>query len=85
MDNYCDVNEYDVLLEIFRFIRDYSTSTYTLPNVCKKLTQYLRDSGYQTIVSDDTHRDYKILQVEAHQYKIIRLKDWLTYDVQLIA
>ena len=40
------MNEYDVLLEIFRFIRDYATNTYTLPDVCRRLIRYMQSSGY---------------------------------------
>lgn len=77
------INEYDVLLEIFSFVRGYSTSTYSLPSVLKKLIQYMKDGGYKVQVVDDTHRDYKIIQVETQRYKLIRFKDWCTYDVQM--
>ena len=77
------INEYDVLFEIFRFIRNYSTSTYSLPHVLKELIQYMNDGGYQTQVIDDTHMDYKIIQVETQRYKLVRFKDWCTYDVQM--
>lgn len=77
------INEYDVLLEIFSFVRCYSTSTYSLPSVLKKLIQYMKDGGYKIQIIDDTHMDYKIIQVETQRYKLIRFKDWCTYDVQM--
>ena len=81
MNDDLPINEYDLLLEIFRVIRNYSTSTYTLPNVFKELIQYMKDGGYRIEVIDEKHRDYKILQVEAQRYKIIRWKEWSSYDV----
>ena len=79
------MNEYDILLDIFRFIRNYSTTTYTLPQVFKELIRHMKDGGYQVKVIDDQHRDHKILQVEEHRYKIIRYPEWVTYDVQRTA
>lgn len=75
-----EVNEYDILLDIFRFIRDYSTDTYSLPDVCRKLVKHLRSSGYDpTLTSID--RNSKLVQVEGYKYKILRQKDWSTCDV----
>lgn len=80
-----NMNEYDVLIEIFRFVRDYHTRTYTLPDVCRKLLKYLQDTGYQAEIVDDKHRDYKIIQVETQRYKLTRYKGWSTYDVIMTA
>ncbi len=74
------MNEYDVLIEIFQFIRDYAISTYTLPDVCRRLVKFLEGAGYQVQVLDEKHRDYKIIQVENQKYKIIRNQGWTTYD-----
>ena len=79
------MNEYDVLLEIFRFIRDYATSTYTLPDVCRRLIRYMQSSGYEVQTIDNDHRDYKIIQVETQRYKIVRNKGWSTYEVIMTA
>lgn len=85
MDNYIEINEYDVLIDIFRFIRDYATYAYTLPDVCRKLLKHLESEGYQVQLVDADHRDYRIIQVEAQRYKILRLKGWTTYDVIMTA
>ena len=80
-----EINEYDILLDIFRFIRDYAVSTYTLPDVCKKLIKHLTGGGYQAEIVDGKHRDYKIIQVETQRYKLTRYKGWSTYDVIMTA
>lgn len=74
------MNEYEILLEIFRFIRNFSTATYTLPRVCRETIQYLKDGGYQVEVLDK-HRDWQTIQVDQHRYKILRYPDWCRYDV----
>lgn len=79
------MNEYDVLLEIFRFIRDYNTGVYTLPDVCRRLIRHLQASGYEVQLTDNSHRDYRIVQVETQLYKIVRNKGWSTYDVIMTA
>ena len=79
------MNEYDILLEIFRFIRNYSTSVYTLPQVFREVVRYMKDGGYNVEIVDDKHRDYKILQVEGNSYKIIRWPDWVSFEVQRTA
>lgn len=80
-----EINEYDILLDIFRFIRDYAVSTYTLPDVFKRTVQFLKEAGYTVEIVDDMHRDYKILQVETQRYRIVRNKGWSTYDVIMTA
>lgn len=79
------MNEYDILLEIFRFVRNYSTATHTLPQVFREVVRYMKDGGYNVEIVDDKHRDYKILQVEEHRYKIIRWPDWVSFEVQRTA
>lgn len=76
-----EFNEYDALIDIFRFIRDYATSAYTLPDVCQKLIKYLLDEGYLAEIVDGKHLDYKIIRVETQLYRIARNKGWSTYDV----
>lgn len=74
------MNEYDTLLDIFRFIRDYSTSTYSISTVCKKLLKHLTDTGYSASVID-SHKDCRTIQVEEHRYKIIKHPEWTHYEV----
>lgn len=73
-------NEYDILLEIFRFIRDYDAFTYALPEICKRLTAHLISAGHDvTLTSID--RSSKLIEVDGHHYKVLRL-GWSTkYDV----
>jgi len=85
MNDRSDINEYDILLEIFRFIRDYSTSAYSLKDVCNLLNKYLHSRGYNSSIIDYNHRGYRIFQVENHRYQIIEYENWSTYDVKLIA
>lgn len=85
MDNYIEINEYDILLDIFRFIRDYDTHTYTLPSVCRLLIKHLAGGGYQAEIVDGKHRDYKIIRVETQLYRIVRNKGWSTYEVIMTA
>lgn len=74
------MNEYDILLEIFRFIRDYSTAAYTLPDVCRKLMKHLRAGGY-TAELTNINKDAKLVQVDGFRYRILRHDGWSTYDV----
>lgn len=85
MNDYDMTNEYDTLIRIFRFVRDYDAHVFTLPRVLRELVQYLRDSGYTVNEIDTSHRDYKTIQVEDHQYKLIRYPEWSTYDVRMTA
>lgn len=85
MNSTIEINEYDILLDIFRFIRDYSTDTYTLPDVCRRLIRHMQSSGYEVQVIDNSHRDYRIIQVETQLYRIARNKGWSTYDVVMTA
>lgn len=85
MNTEIEFNEYDALIDIFRFIRDYAVSTYTLPDVCNRLIKHLTGGGYQAEIVDGKHRDYKIIRVETQLYRIIRNKGWSTYDVIMTA
>lgn len=76
-----EVNEYDILLEIFRFIRDYSTDTYTLTQVLNKLIRHLTCSGYTVEKLPRTEKTCRSIVVEGHKYKLIRWNRWSKYDV----
>ena len=66
---------------IFFFVRNYSTSTYSLPRVCREVVEELKSMGYNVRVIDDTHRDYRTILVDGHIFRIIRNKAWCSYDV----
>lgn len=76
-----EVNEYDILLDIFRFIRDYSTDTYTLTQVLNKLVQHLTRSGYTVEKLPRTEKTSRIIAVEGYKYKLIHWDNWSRYDV----
>ena len=46
---------------------------------------FMEGAGYQVQLTDEKHRDYKIIQVEDQKYKIVRNKGWTTYDVIMTA
>ena len=81
MNSYDPNNEYDILLRIFRFVRDYSTETCTITKVCRELIKDLKSSGHDVETVDVHHRDFRIIQVNGHRYKIIRYPEWTRYDV----
>lgn len=74
---------YRILNIIFRIVRNYSTRLYTLPQVCKQVIEELKSYGYNVTV-DDKHRGYWTLTVDEHHYKVMRWKDWTSYDVLLV-
>ena len=67
--------------KIFRFVRDYSTSAYSLPRVFSELLYVLRAQGYEVSVTDDTHRNFKEFSVDGRSFRLFRRKGWTTYDV----
>ena len=73
-------NEYDILLEIFRFIRDYDTGTYALPEVCVRLHTYLVSAGHDVTLTN-IDRNSKRVEVDGHGYKVLRRNGWSHYDV----
>lgn len=76
-----EVNEYDILLDIFRFVRDYSTDTYTLSQVLKALVKHLTRSGFTVEALPRTETTSRIVVVEGHKYKLIKWNGWSKYDV----
>lgn len=65
---------------IFDIVRRYST-TYPLPFVLSEVVRYMKDLGYPVTVLDQAHRNYKLLQVGGHTYRIVRNKGWTSYEV----
>ena len=85
METYDRDNEYDTLMRMFRFVRDYHPSTYSLPMVCRLLVEHMNNGGYDAILLDDNARDYRIVQVDDRKYKIIRNHGWSYYEVRMTA
>lgn len=69
---------------IFDVVRRYSTTTYTLPFVLSEVVKYMKSLGYPVTVLDQAHRNYKLLQVGGHTYRIVRNKGWTSYDVLVV-
>lgn len=80
-----EINEYDILLDIFRFIRDYSTDTYTMTQVLNELVRHLARSGYTVEKLPRTEKNSRIISVEGYKYKLIHWENWSKYDVVLTA
>ena len=80
-----EINEYDILLDIFRFIRDYNTDTYTLTQVLNELIRHLTRSGCTVEKLPRTEKTSRIITVEGHKYKLIHWDNWSRYDVILTA
>lgn len=81
MNTDTEINEYDILLDIFRFIRDYSTDTYTLRSVCNLLLKHLSGLGYDAEITDHQNRDAFVFTVSGHKYRVLYNKGWSKYDV----
>ena len=77
------MNEYEILLQIFRFIRDYSTSTYSLADVSRRCLKDLKASGYTTAKLTSLDRDTKLITISDYHFKILRRKGWSIYDVTM--
>ena len=75
---------YRILNLIFRIVRNYSTKLYTLPQVCKQVIEELKSYGYNVAVIDSKHRDFRLIEVDGHTFKVLRWKNWNTYDVVVI-
>lgn len=69
---------------IWWFIRDYSANVYSLSKVTDALIRYMTDRGYFIELVDGKHRDYKIVKVCDHQFRIVRIHGWNSYDVRTI-
>lgn len=74
----------NILNIIFRTVRDYSTAIYTLPQVVRQVVLNLKDYGYDPVIEPGRSRDYRTLCVAGHRYRILRHRDWLRYDVNMI-
>lgn len=70
--------------KLWVFVRDFPTYTYTLPKVCKAAVEWLKSMGYDVSVTDDNHRDFRIIAVDGHHYRILRDTGWLRYDVRQV-
>ena len=69
---------------IFRFIMGYSIREISLPKITENLIEYIQSMGYDASIVDDKHRDYRIIEVDGHHFRIVRNKDWLRYDSKII-
>ena len=77
-------DKYTLMDKIWRKTRDYNTATYSLPKVCREVIELLKSEGYDVLVVDEKHRDYRIIQIDDQKWRIIRNKGWGKYDVVMI-
>jgi len=75
---------YRLLDEIYSVIRAYTVRSITLPALCNKVIEYEKAGGSIAFITDDRHRDYKIICVDDHRFKIVRYPGWTRYDVEPI-
>lgn len=78
------MNIYTLTGELFSFVRCFYPKTYTLPDVLKRTVEYMKSGGYQVSVLDDSHRDYKVISVDDHSFRIVRYKNSPWYEVEAI-
>lgn len=73
---------YRLLDEIYSVIRMYTVRTITLPALVKKVIEYEKAGGSIAFIKDDSHKNYKIISVDDHLFRIIRYPGWTRYDVE---
>ena len=78
------MSTYRLLDEIYYVIRDYTIRSITLPKLCDKVIEFMKSGGSVAAVTDDRHRDYRIVCVDNHRFKIVRYPGWTRYDVEPI-
>lgn len=75
---------YRILNRILSILYCYTTYHDTLPAVCKDVVKEMKSYGYDVAVTDDRHRDYRLITVDGHLFRIVRERGWMRYDVILI-
>ena len=79
-------NMYKIQDFIFRVIRSYSPMYASLGMVTGIVVGELEECGCRATITDAQHRDYRIIEVDNHEYRIVRGKDRFSpYDVRIIA
>jgi len=78
-------NMYKVQDFIWHSLRDYSPMYASLGVVTGIIVGELEECGCRVTILDAQHRDFRIIEVDNHEYRIIRGKDKFSpYDVRII-
>ena len=78
-------NMYKICDFIWRSLRCHSPMYATLGMVTCIVVGELEECGCHVTILDAQHRDYRIIEVDGHEYRIIRGKDKFSpYDVRII-
>ena len=78
-------NMYKIQDFIWRTLRNYSPMYASLGLVTGIVVSDLKECKCSVTVIDDTHSDYRTIEVDGHLYRIVRGKDkFSTYDVHII-
>ena len=79
-------NMYKVGDFIWHTLRDYSHMYASLGLVTGIVVGALEECGCRASIVDAQHRDYRIIEVDNHEYRIMRGKDRFSpYDVRIIS
>ena len=80
LDNMYKINDF-----IWHVIRCYTPMTTSLGLVTGIVVSELEECGCHVTILDAQHRDFRIIEVDGHEYRIIRGKDKVSpYDVRII-
>ena len=78
-------NMYKVQDFIWHTLRCYSPMYASLGVVTGIVVGELEEAGCRATITDAQHRDYRIIEVNDHEYRIVRGKDKFSpYDVRII-
>ena len=78
-------NMYKVQSFIWHVIRCYSPMYASLGLVTGIVVDELEEAGCRVTITDAQHRDFRIIDVDNHEYRIVRGKDKFSpYDVRII-
>ena len=78
-------NMYKVKDFIWRSLRCHDPMYATLGMVTCIVAGELEEAGCRVTITDAQHQDYRIIEVDDHEYRIVRGKDKFSpYDVRII-
>lgn len=78
-------SEYKVLDFIWHSLRCYSPMYASLGMVTRIIVDELQECECTATITDDKHRDYRTIDVDNHQYRILRGADKFSpYDVKIV-
>ena len=78
-------NMYKVHGFIWHVLRSYSPMYASLGLVTGIVVGELEEAGCHVTILDAQHRDYRIIEVDGHEYRIFRGKDKFSpYDARII-